>query len=510
MMKRLLFLIGFFIAFALHAQQEQKIDPNGYNIFYYENGEVSSEGTMRNGQPDGYWKTYYENGIIKSEGNRKDFKLDSVWTFYSDSGQVAVKITYENGKKNGLRTTYHEEEITKENFADDIKQGYTYIYYPDGALKKEIYFEDGLESGIGREYAKSDGRVIKLIYYKKGYIEDIEVINRIDAAGMKQGKWKYFYDNRQVKLEGEFKNDLKHGYFKEYSKDGSLLSTSKYIDGVLQEDVAELAKLDIKREYYPNGKVKTVASYKDETPEGIRREYSPEGDVVAGYIFKNGTMIGEGIINDEGIKDGPWKEYYPNGAIKSEGTYNNGNRTGQWKFYHPNGQLEQIGSYNKNGKEDGQWTWYYATGDLLREESYFNGMIDGHSVEYDKNGEVISEGDYIEDLRQGTWVFNYGDHKSEGEYFSGMRNGKWRTWYNNGNLSFEGEFIEDNPNGRHTWFWDNGNVKTEGKYIMGLKDGEWIKYNYDGTPFISIFYENGTEKKYDGIKVITPDDEEDL
>ena len=151
-----------------------------------------------------------------------------------------------------------------------------------------------------------------------------------------------------------------------------------------------------------------------------------------------------------------------------------------------------------------------STGDLLREESYFNGMIDGHSVEYDKNGEVISEGDYIEDLRQGTWVFNYGDHKSEGEYFSGMRNGKWRTWYNNGNLSFEGEFIEDNPNGRHTWFWDNGNVKTEGKYIMGLRDGEWIKYNYDGNPFISIFYENGTEKKYDGIKVITPDDEEDL
>ncbi|MEZ5081846.1 MAG: hypothetical protein R2750_00065 [Bacteroidales bacterium] len=29
---------------------------------------------------------------------------------------------------------------------------------------------------------------------------------------------------------------------------------------------------------------------------------------------------------------------------------------------------------------------------------------------------------------------------------------------------------------------------------MGLKDGEWIKYNYDGTPFISIFYENGIEK----------------
>ncbi len=509
MMKQWIFIAGFICLFLMvNGQEKQEINPNGYNIFYYENGEVSSEGTMRNGQPDGYWKTYYENGVIKSEGNRKNFKLDSVWTFYSDSGKVAVQITYTDGKKNGIRRTYHEDEITEENFVDDVKQGYTYIYFPDGKLRKEIFFKDGLESGVGKEFAKSDGRVIKLIYYKKGFIEDIENINRIDAAGMKQGKWKYFYDNGQVSLEGEYKNDLKHGYFKEYAKDGTLLSTSKYIEGILQEDVAELAKLDIKREYYPNGKVKTVASYKNDVPEGIRREYSPEGEVVAGYVFKNGTMIGEGIIDEEGNRDGPWKEYYPNGALKSEGTYDQGKRINQWKFYHPNGQLEQIGSYNKNGKEDGQWTWYYATGDLLREETYFNGMIDGHSVEYDRDGSVISEGDYIEDKRDGKWVFNYGDHRSEGTYLDGMRHGMWKNYYSDGTLSFEGEFIEDNPNGKHTWYWPNGNVKTEGKFIMGLKDGEWVKYNYDGTPFISIFYENGTEKKYDGIKVITPDDED--
>jgi len=508
-MKQLFMLAGFFGVFLFgNAQQKQDINPNGYNIFYYENGEVSSEGTMRDGKPDGYWKTYYENGIIKSEGNRKNFQLDSIWTFYSDSGQVAVQITYEKGKKNGIRKTYHEDEITEENFVDDVKQGYTYIYYPDGTLRKEIYFKNGLEEGLGREFAKSDGRVVKLIHYKKGFIEDIENINRIDAANMKQGKWKYFYDNGQVSLEGEYKNDLKHGYFKEYSRDGNLLSTSKYIEGILQEDVAELAKLDIKREYYPDGQVKTVASYKDDEPEGIRREYSPEGEVIAGYVFKNGTMIGEGITNDEGLRDGPWKEYYPNGALKSEGLYDEGKRIGQWKFYHPNGQLEQIGSYNKEGKEDGQWTWYYANGNLLREESYFNGMIDGHSVEYEKDGTVIAEGDYIEDRRNGNWVFNYGDHKSEGEYFDGMRNGLWKNYYSDGTLSFEGSFIEDNPNGKHTWYWPNGNVKTEGKFIMGLKDGEWIKYNYDGTPFISIFYENGTEKKYDGIRVRTPDEED--
>lgn len=504
--KLIVFFLVVSFAFCTTYGQKPDVDPNGYNVFYYENGRVASEGSMRNGQPDGYWKTYYENGLLKSEGNRLNFELDSIWTFYSDSGKVAVQISYKLGKKNGIRRTWHEKEIVEENFVDDIKQGYTYYYYPNQKLWKEVFFENGLETGIGHEFSESDGRVIKLMYYKKGFITDIDVINRIDKANMKQGKWITFYDNWQIEEEGEYKNDLKNGYFKLYSKEGVLISTAKYIEGVLQEDVAELAKLDIKTEYYPNGTPKIVASYKDDVPEGVRREYAPDGSINAGYIFQNGAMIGQGIIDKEGIKDGAWKEYYPNGAIKSEGVYNKGKRIGQWKFYYPNGQTEQIGSYNKDGKEDGTWTWYFPTGDILREESYFNGMIDGHSVEYDEFGVVIAEGDYVEDYREGLWVFNYGDHKSEGEYSIGMRHGNWKSYYSDGVLSFEGEFIEDNPNGRHIWYWPNGLKKTEGKYIMGLKDGEWIKYNLDGTPFISILYENGREKKFDGIRVDIDED----
>jgi len=170
--------------------------------------------------------------------------------------------------------------------------------------------------------------------------------------------------------------------------------------------------------------------------------------------------------------------------------------------------LEQIGSYNKDGKEEGIWTWYYAIGSLLREERYFNGKLDGHSVEYDESGIIIAEGEYIEDNREGLWKFNYGDQLSEEEYLNGMLNGKVINYYKDGVMSFEGNFIEDNPNGRHVWYYTTGNKKTEGDYVMGLKNGEWIKYNSDGTPFISIFYENGVEKKYDGIRVRIYDEED--
>lgn len=505
MKKSILLLFVIAAICELHAQET--VNPDGYQKFYYENGVLSSEGYIKNGQPDGYWKTYYENGKIKSEGNRRDFKLDSTWVFYDDSGKVALKINYLEGKKNGIRKTYHEDEICEENFVDDIKQGYTYYYYPDGKLWKEMNFIDGLEEGTGKEYTDSDGRVVKLVYYKKGYTTDIEHINRIDKANMKQGKWKYFYPGGNISLEGEFKNDLKHGYFKEFSENGDLISTSKYIDGILQEEVAELAKLDIKTEYYPNGRPKIVASYKDDVPEGVRREYSPDGKIVAGYVFKSGNLSGEGITDEAGTRDGAWKEYYPNGAVRSEGVYNKGKRVGEWKFFHPNGQIEQTGSYNKDGNEEGTWMWYFATGTLQREETYLNGKIDGLSSEYDETGAIIAQGEYIEDYREGKWKLNYGDHLSEEEYFNGLLNGICKNYYPDGLLSFEGKFIEDLPNGHHTWYWPDGNKKTEGDYVMGLKNGEWIKYNYDGTPFLSIFYENGVEKKYDGIRVRIYDEE---
>ncbi len=61
---------------------------DGYKIFTYPDGKISSEGYIKNGKPDGYWKSYFENGKIKSEGNRKDFELDSCWKFYNEDGTL--------------------------------------------------------------------------------------------------------------------------------------------------------------------------------------------------------------------------------------------------------------------------------------------------------------------------------------------------------------------------------------------------------------------------------------
>ncbi len=498
--KVLLVFVFFGSVLLLHAQDDKKINLNGYNTFYYENGTVSSEGSMKNGKPEGYWKNFYDTGIIKSEGNRKDFLLDSLWKFYNEEGKIVLEINYEKDKKNGFRTTYQGSEILKEYFIDDVKQKNSLLLFADGKIKKKTPFIDGLEQGLAREY-DNDGNIVQLITYKKGYIVERERINRYDSDTLAHGKWKWFYEEETLWQEGNFKHGLKNGYFKEYDRNGDLLSATKFVDGEKIEKAEELAKLDVRTDYYPNGKVKIVATYsKEGVPEGVRREYNEEGEVEKSYIFLHGKIIGEGIFTDAGLKEGNWIEYYTNGKIKAKGNYKADIKTAQWQYFYSNGQLEQIGLYI-NGKTDSIWNWYYPNGKILRKENFIDGLADGMMTEYSMDGSVITQGDFIEDKEEGFWFYVVGDSREEGDYAEGLRNGRWKSYYGDGSLSFEGKFVDDLPNGEHTWYWDNGKIKKQGKYSMGRKNGDWKKYDYNGQLFITISYRAGKEVKVDGINL---------
>lgn len=483
----------------LYSQNQTNINLNGYNKFYYENGNVSSEGSMKDGKPNLYWKNYFESGVLKSEGNRKNFLLDSLWKFYNEDEKLLLEINYLEGKKNGFRTTYQGNEILKEYFINDIKQKNSLILFKNKKVKVKTPFVDGLEQGIAREY-DIDGKIIQIITYKKGYVVERERINRYDSDTLPHGKWKWFYEDENLSQEGIFKHGLKDGYFKEYDRNGDLISATKFVDGEKIEKAEELAKLDVRTDYYPNGKVKVVGTYKDGIPQGVRREYNEEGQVEKSYIFLNGRIIGEGIFTDAGLKEGLWKEYYPDGKLKATGNYISDRKNGSWKYFYNSGQLEQLGVY-VNGKADSTWNWYYPSGKLLRHEIFIDGLSDGMMTEYTEDGKIITQGDYIEGKEEGFWFYVVGNAREEGDYAEGMRNGKWKSYYGDGSLSFEGKFVDDLPNGEHTWYWNNGKIKKQGKYSMGRKNGEWKKYDASGQPFIIISYQAGKEVKYDGVNI---------
>ena len=202
----------------LHSfSQTDKNDSLQFTTYYYETGGKSSEGYLRDGQPDGYWKSYYRNGNVKAEGNRKNHKLDGPWIFYTEDGEKSVEINYSENKKNGLRKTFRDDKVVKEEtFADDQLQGFTREYFfPTGELKQEIPFENGKTKGEGYEYSK-EGYVITLLTYKGGVLTKKQRINRKDEQDQKQGIWMVFFPSKAVDNEGPYVNDLKHGYWKYY------------------------------------------------------------------------------------------------------------------------------------------------------------------------------------------------------------------------------------------------------------------------------------------------------
>lgn len=492
------------------AQKNDTTFKNGFQKFIYPGGKLSSEGLIREGKPDGYWKSYYENGNLKSEGNRKDFELDSVWKFYNEAGKLILEINYKKGKKNGIRTSYLDKETIRENYKNDIKDGYTRYYYSDGRLKLEVPFVKGTEQGFGKEYA-ADGTIITLTEYKKGFIVDRLRINRKDKNNLKQGKWFLFYDNGNIKQEGTYLDDQKDGYFKDYTESGDLLRITKYVMGELLPDAAEIAKLQVRNEYYPDGKIKVSAMYRNDIAEGIRREYKPDGTIEKSVMYHNGIITGEGSMLDDGNKDGHWKEFFADGTLKSEGNYSDGKPVGDWKYFHLNRKTEQIGKFNKQGKPEGIWKWFYEDGKLLREENYRNGLRDGLLSEYDEDGKLVQEGEFVNGEEDGPWFYLTGDDYVKGNYRDGLRTGMWCTYSlakykdkTDSLLMFKGNYIEDLPDGKHIWFWDNGKVHDEGMYIMGKKEGDWVINNSDGTLFLVITYKDGVETRFDGVKIKPP------
>ncbi len=510
-MRKIIHIFLFFLFNHSIAQQGSELNQNGYNKFYYDNGNISSEGLMREGRPDGYWKTYSLNGNIKSEGNRKNYELDSAWKFYDKKGKIVTEINYVKGKKTGLKKNWNSAGFLtqEENYNLDIKQGAAFSYYPPedttqtkGPIKYKTPFDKGREHGIAYEYNK-EGKIISILEYNYGVLKQQQQINRVDKAGEKNGLWKEFYENGKVKEETNFVSGKKSGYSKSYLPTGSLANIVKYEDDTLLLDVPELTtNLEVRNEYYEDGSIKKTGTYLEGLAEGTHKEYSPEGKITNAKIFKEDSLIGEGLIDEAGNRQGPWKEFHPSRQLKAKGDYANGLRIGDWLFFFPNGKLEQKGRYDKKGRPQGLWQWYYPNENLLREENYLNGQREGTLTEWNDSGKVITKGDYIESLKEGKWFYQIQDYREEGVYKTDNKDGPWESYYvENGHLRFAGKFIEGLPDGKHSFYYYDGRLSEEGKYIMGNKDGKWQYFNPDGTLLLTISFKNGREVKFDGVKV---------
>jgi len=497
------FLKVFFIticAFFLQNAFCQQDETWHYTKFYYSDSAVSSEGWMRDGKPDGYWISYYPNGIIQSKGNRKDFLLDSVWHFYDNRGELKSELSYKNGVRNGITKIYAENEIQVYQYQDDTIIGGRW-YSHSNLLIRSIPYENGKENGPCMLY-DTLGNLIGTIEYRSGYVVKRETINRLDANGYKQGIWKYFWENGLLSMEGVYLNGKKNGFFKYYDQEGNFKQIEKWENDILIEDAVETKRLDRKVEYHPNGKIKTEAYFFKGVPDGVRREYSPDGKVVNSYLFTRGMLMGEGVVDDNGKKQGDWKEFYESGALRAEGKYINSKPIGKWRYYFEDKSIEIEGSYTRKGEKDGEWLWYYSDGGLLSKETYSDGLLDGMSFNLSIAGDTVECGTFVAGEEEGKWYYVNDSVRTEGNYSEGKKEGVWKTYYASGKLKSYHSYFNNEFDGKMVEYWENGAKKQESTYINGLLNGNEYKYDENGNTLYITTYRMGIETRYNGAKVI--------
>ncbi len=530
----------FSLAICINTLLAQTTNPNGYNKFYYDNGKISSEGNMRDGKPDGYWKNYSRNGKIKIEGNRRNFLLDSLWKFYDDKGRLSKSINYGQGKKNGLTSVYDTSQVllSTENYLNDIREGLARSFYKNGKTKTTVPYVKGKIEGTAYEFSQ-DSLITAISVYKGGILQSYEKINQRDPANRKQGIWKDFYDNMEVKKEQKFNDDSLDGYVKEYDRKGNLLATKKFDNGRQIMNAPEIANVEVYREVYDDNTLKYEGVYSDGVAIGTHYKYiqkmrcdsslflkEDSTSRVPVYINKlvcrntpipdsaieyfDGTVVARGAVDSLRQRIGIWSEFHNTGEFRGKGLYKEGNRVGDWEFFYSSGKLEQKGRYDKKGRLQGSWKWYYENGGLWREENYVNGKREGLLTDYDEAGKIILQGNFADNKKEGVWNYETPDYKEIGNYSNDEPDSLWKSWYMPGKIKrFEGRFQGGDPVGPHVGFHPTGAKMYAGNYVSGAKDGDWKYYDETGYNFLTITYKNDIEIKWQGDK-IRPTYEESL
>ena len=211
------------------------------------NGVLARKITFVNGKENGLDTTYYESGcpqVVRSHINGQE---NGQWLFMYDSTQyLAWEMNYYMGEKHGKHIYMKKNgDTTKwENYKNGLLDGIKRTYYSDSRIKREVNYKLGVLDGAFKIY-NLEGVVIEEINYKAGkkhqesmyYYDDGKPL-KIEHwnMGVKNGAFKIFYYQGHVQEERTFKKGKKEGWYKLYYPDSKVKNESLFEKDVLIEE----------------------------------------------------------------------------------------------------------------------------------------------------------------------------------------------------------------------------------------------------------------------------------
>jgi antitoxin component YwqK of YwqJK toxin-antitoxin module len=291
---------------------------------------------------------------------------------------------------------------------------------------------------------QSFAQQVKKDYWDNGKVKSEGAYNN---ASMKVGKWKYYYQNGQLEVIGDYTGN-------KIDKTIEVFKSSK--TSALDDGNNASARNGEWVFYYSDGKVKGKASYQDGCPVGKAVRWHKNGGKAEESDYIDCKAIGGRMMwDDEGRKyfetrmEGNGStveiEWYPDGQMKSMIPFKNGQQYGRVKRWYKTGQREED-VMMKNTRVHGQYRSWYANGKKQREFFSINNIMTGEYREWNEAGILVRE--IIESTEQKIIVvrnfWDNGTKKMEGtskmppslsiHQWAQSRNGAWTYWDKDGNV----------------------------------------------------------------------------
>ena len=223
-----------------------------------------------------------------------------------------------------------------------------------------------------------------------------------------------------------------------------------------------------------------------------------QGSMLKDPTYSASAKVEEGVyLNNE--REGMWKRYYPNGAVRSEISYQSGKPEGPYKLYYANGKVEETGrwhdgkqtdrfqryhsngilkeelSYDQEGNRHGRQQYYHENGTLALEVDMQLGAEHGMQKRYDEQGQLMEERNFDNGKSKPGGVKSY----MTPQQTKAAQMGASQVVQSEERKTNDAQTFD--PGGYNVLYDKNGNICVTGDFLNGkLYNGRVFHYNADG------------------------------
>lgn len=470
---------------------------------YYPNGKLSFSSNYTNNKLTGVFKSFHPDGKPNVDGNIKDNFKEGLFTVYFRDGKVELKKTYLLNKENGPFVKYYNNGKVKQegNLKNEKYSGTWKTYFMNGQIDDITTYNDaGNENGTqqyfdvdGKKYYEAelkDGRILQFKYFDKSgkVVADTKLKAKQEV--------KTYYSDGNVRWTGFLANGKRDGQWKEYARNGLLISEYNYNDGSLNGSA---------KTYFLNGKVFKELNYKNGELHGEYLEYFRNGKLYKSAWYENG--MGQGDVTqytnrgqkeryftmlDDKINSNSYT-YDVEGRLNVVERYEKGIFAG-FTFYDTTGAVTRKIEVKK---EKVEVEFPSVAGDVLMKRTFVNGSKEGVSNSYFLDNKIESEGYYLNDKRDGLWKWYNPDNTLNAvrTYDLGDLKGLSENYDLFGKIKSRFDYVDGSIYGIGDIFYYNGNKKEEVTYWEDEENGPTKYFGFNGEYVMTLLFEHGALSK---------------